>query len=401
MTRISSVEQFRQGIDNILNQQARMNETQLQLSTGKRVNKPSDDPLATTQLLKLSTLKSKTEQYSRNIASARNELGLQETVLTGVSNLLMRVRELVIQANSAAQSNETRAVISDELNNRLDELLQAANTKDPNGEYIFSGFNSRTPAYVASGNGYVYQGDQGERLLQVSEDTQLAVRKNGDDLFSGMKLGDGRFVLQSPTTNTGNAIVTLESASDATLDTYTLTFAQATADDPVTYSVTGAASGVVATGTYRSGDDISFNGVTLSVSSEPEGGDTYTISEAGNQSIFQTVRDVADLLGSELSTNAERAKQSNDLSHAIDSLDQAFFHIQTQRTSLGVSLQSLDLRDDQNQDSVLRIDKQMSELEDLDYAQAVSELNLQTVALQAAQQSYIKIQGLSLFNFMR
>ena len=113
------------------------------------------------------------------------------------------------------------------------------------------------------------------------------------------------------------------------------------------------------------------------------------------------MRDVADLLGSELSTNAERAKQSNDLSHAIDSLDQAFFHIQTQRTSLGVSLQSLDLRDDQNQDSVLRIDKQMSELEDLDYAEAVSELNLQTVALQAAQQSYIKIQGLSLFNFMR
>ena len=68
---------------------------------------------------------------------------------------------------------------------------------------------------------------------------------------------------------------------------------------------------------------------------------------------------------------------------------------------MGVSLQSLDLRDDQNQDSVLRIDKQMSELEDLDYAEAVSELNLQTVALQAAQQSYIKIQGLSLFNFMR
>ena len=129
MTRISSVEQFRQGIDNILNQQARMNETQLQLSTGKRVNKPSDDPLATTQLLKLSTLKSKTEQYSRNIASARNELGLQETVLTGASNLLMRVRELVIQANSAAQSNETRAVISDELNNRLDELLSKVNIK--------------------------------------------------------------------------------------------------------------------------------------------------------------------------------------------------------------------------------------------------------------------------------
>ena len=132
-----SVEQFRQGIDNILTQQARLNETQLQLSTGKKINRPSDDPSASTQLLKLSTLKSKTEQYNRNISAARNELQLQETALDSVNNVLQRVRELMLQANNATQSNESRAAIADEIFNRIDELLQYANSKNPDGEYIF------------------------------------------------------------------------------------------------------------------------------------------------------------------------------------------------------------------------------------------------------------------------
>ena len=184
MTRISSVQQFQQGIDNILRQQERLNETQMQLATGKKINKPSDDPSAATQLVKLSGLKSNTQQYDRNIDAARNQLELQESVLSNVSNVLQRVRELVVQANNATQSNESRAAIADELYNRIDELLQYANTKDPDGEYIFSGFNARTPAYVKSGDGYVYQGDQGERYLQVSEDTQIAVRNSGEDIFA-------------------------------------------------------------------------------------------------------------------------------------------------------------------------------------------------------------------------
>ncbi|MEK9876387.1 MAG: flagellar hook-associated protein 3, partial [Betaproteobacteria bacterium] len=65
MTRISSVQQFQQGIDNILRQQERLNETQMQLATGKKINKPSDDPSAATQLVKLSGLKSNTQQYDR------------------------------------------------------------------------------------------------------------------------------------------------------------------------------------------------------------------------------------------------------------------------------------------------------------------------------------------------
>ena len=122
--RISSIEQFQQGIDSILNQQAKLNQTQLQLATGKKVLKPSDDPAVATQLLNLSSLKANNLQYDRNINTALNELELQESVLASSGNVLQRVRELVIQANNATQSPQTREAIADEISNLADELLQ-------------------------------------------------------------------------------------------------------------------------------------------------------------------------------------------------------------------------------------------------------------------------------------
>ena len=104
--RISSIEQFQQGIDSILDQQAKLNRTQQQLATGKNILSPSDDPAAATQLLTLSSLKAKNLQYDRNVLMAKNELELQESVLASSGNALQRVRELVIQANNATQSVE-------------------------------------------------------------------------------------------------------------------------------------------------------------------------------------------------------------------------------------------------------------------------------------------------------
>ena len=402
MTRISSVEQFRQGIDNILSQQARLNETQLQLSTGKRVNRPSDDPSASTQLLKLSTLKSKAEQYNKNIESARNQLQLQESVLSSVSNVLQRVRELTVQANNATQSNESRAAIADEIYNRIDELLQYANTKDANGEYIFSGFNARSQAFVASGQGYTYQGDQGERMLQISEDLQVAVRSNGAEVFAGSKTGDGRFTLVTNAANQGNALVKMTSVTDATLDDYTLTFvAGANPGDPLTYQVVNSNAAVVATGNYESGTTISFGGVALQIEGDPKAGDSYQVSESTRQDIFTSLKNLADGLNNPNSSSADHAREANNLGGALAAIDQALSNNQTLRTKAGNSLQVVDQREDANLDNLLRIESQISGIEDLDFAEAVSELNLQTVALQAAQQSYIKIQGLSLFNFLR
>ena len=399
--RISSIEQFQQGIDSILNQQAKLNQTQLQLATGKKVLKPSDDPAVATQLLNLSSLKANNLQYDRNINTAQNELELQESVLASSGNVLQRVRELVIQANNATQGLQTREAIADEISNLADELLQLANTKSPSGEYIFAGYNSRTPAFAKSDAGFVYQGDQGQRLLQVSEDTQLAVRDNGADLFQGMMTGDGRFLLETPASNTGDGIVKMSSAIDSISDDYNIVFIQATVADPMTYSVSGAALGVVATGTYQSGEAISFNGVSIEIEGAPTNGDSYQVNRSVRQDVFQSVQSIADALIAGGDTAAQSSKRVNDLGQSISTMDQALEHLQSRRTTVGNRLQVLDTRADENANGLLRLERQTSELNDLDFAEAVSRLNLQTTALQAAQQAYIKIQGLSLFNYLR
>ena len=399
--RISSTEQFQQGIDSILNQQAKLNQTQLQLATGKKVLKPSDDPAVATQLLNLSSLKANNLQYDRNIDTAQNELELQEGVLASSGNVLQRVRELVIQANNATQSPQTREAIADEISNLADELLQLSNSKSPSGEYIFAGYNSRTPAFAKSGAGYVYQGDQGQRLLQVSEDTQLAVRDNGADVFQGMTTGDGRFLLETPASNTGDGLVKMSSTIDAISDNYTITFIQANPGDDLLYSVAGEDTGAVKTGTFAAGEAINFNGISIEIEGTLENGDSYAINRSVRQDVFQSVQAIANALLAGTETGAKSSKLANDLGQSISTMDQALEHLQSRRTIVGNRLQALDTRASENADGLLRLERQTSELNDLDFAEAVSRLNLQTTALQAAQQSYIKIQGLSLFNYLR
>ncbi len=123
----------------------------------------------------------------------------------------------------------------------------------------FSGFNARSQAFVESGGSYTYQGDQGERMLQISEDLQVAVRSSGVDVFASAKTGDGRFTLVTDAANQGNALVSMTSVTDATLDDYTLTFAAgANPGDPLTFQVVDSGATVVASGNYVTEAVISF-----------------------------------------------------------------------------------------------------------------------------------------------
>lgn len=399
--RISSEQQFQQGIDSILTQQAKLNITQEQVASGNRILTPSDDPAAATQILKLSALIASNAQFERNVIFAQNQLELAEGRLGYAGNIIQRVRELVVQANNASQSNETRAAIGGEIQSRLDELVGVANSKDTSGEYIFAGYNAKTIPFVKQGVGYAYQGDQGERLLQISDDLQIKVRTNGADIFQKVPEGDGRFVLTSPASNLGNTLVHANTTSESIVDTYTLVFSQASATDPVSYQISGASSGIVASGTYEDGESISFNGISLIIQGTPEDGDNYTVAPAGKQDVFQTLSDLAQQLQAPKIDGADLAKLSNDLGQTLNGLDQMLGSFLSYRSSVGNRLQQLDVRVTENADSKLRYERSISELRDLDYAEAVGRLNMQMTALQAAQQAYIKVQGLSLFNLLR
>ena len=401
--RISTHQLQQQGINSMLEQQSRMSKTQLQVSTGRRILTPADDPAASAQVLGLTQVKEVIVQHQANADAARARLALEESALTGVGDLLQRVRELAVQASNSVLSNGDRAAIAKEVRQRLDELLSLSNTKDANNEYVFAGHQGLTQPFSANASGgFNYNGDEGQRYLQIGPSRQVAVGDSGTAVFRAIRNGNGTFTTRENTANTGTGVIDPGTVSGTFVpDTYTLAFIQVLSTDPVTYTITGAASGLVASGTYASGSGITFNGVQTSVTGTPAHGDSFTVSSSANQDIFTTVQNFAQALETPLSSPAGQAHFSNTMNRTLIDLDRSLDNVIEVRARVGARLNAIDAQKDINDSFKLQIQETLSNLQDLDYAEAVSRLNLQITGLQAAQQSFIKIQGLSLFNFLR
>ena len=278
-------------------------------------------------------------------------------------------------------------------------MLDVANSKDASGEYIFSGFNASTKPFVKEGDGYQYKGDQGERFLQVSEDIQVQVRDSGATIFQKIREGDGRLKLSSSPENTGNVRIFMQSNVESVVDSYALEFVENGSD--YQYVIKNAAGDTLQTGDYDGSAQVEFNNINLSIEGDPGSSDRFDIQRAGYKDIFTTLQDLADVLSAPADTSADKSIVSNYLGQSLDELDQVMDRFSSARSSLGSRLQQLDTRVGENIDEKIRHDRSISELKDLDYAEAVSRLNMQMTGLQAAQQSYVKIQGLSLFNYLR
>lgn len=401
--RISTQQLQQQGINSMLEQQGKLGKTQLQVSTGRRILTPGDDPAASAQVLNLTQAKEVTQQYQANTEAARTRLSLEENVLSGVGDLLQRVRELTVQANNAPLSNSDRKDIAQEVRQRLDELLGLSNTRDASNEYLFSGYQGLAqPFSPASSGNYNYNGDEGQRYLQIGSNRQVAIGDSGTSVFRAIRNGNGTFSTQENPANTGTGVIDPGTVNGTFVpDTYTLAFIQVLPTDPVTYTVTGVTSGVVSSGTYANGGSLSFNGVQTRVSGAPANGDTFIVSPSANQDIFSTVQNLAQALETSIGSPAGQAQFNNAMNRTLIDLDRSLDNIIDVRTKIGSRLNAIDAQRNLNDSFKLQLQETISNLQDLDYAEAVSRLNLQITGLQAAQQSFIKIQGLSLFNFLR
>jgi flagellar hook-associated protein 3 FlgL len=142
--RLSTLQIYQTGISNILSKQADLARTQQELSSGKRILSPSDDPSGAVRVLDIEEDLRLVDQFQRNASLAEGQLALEDSTLGEVTNVLQRVRELVVQANNATQTPETRSSIAVEVRARLDELVSLANTRDANDEFIFAGFQGRS-----------------------------------------------------------------------------------------------------------------------------------------------------------------------------------------------------------------------------------------------------------------
>lgn len=379
-------------------QQTSLSKLQNQIATGKRVQTPADDPVAAVHILELNRALRESDQYKANADVASNRLALEEQALQDIGSLLERVRQLAVEGNNATVGEQDRKMIATELRSRLGELVDIANRKDGNGEYLFSGFSTQTQPFSRTATGVAYDGDQGNRMLQVGPTQRVQDSHSGSDVFLNIPEGNGTFVLGASSANTGEGVLgagTVVNRSAWQPDDYTLRFTSANGD----YEILDGNGVQVTTGTYTADTAIEFRGVKIDMTGMPAQGDTFTISRSRTEDIFTTMQDLVDSL--EGTSTTSQAQFNTNMARILQQLDQTADHVLKVRAEVGARMASLEAAETSREDHKLELNRMKSDLEDLDYAEAIAQMNQQLVGLQAAQASYTRIAQLSLFNYLK
>ncbi len=397
--RISTSSIYQQSVDAILRQQSALAKTQQQVATGQRVVSAGDDPVAAVQLQALTRLQSQQDQYTRNSNAAQDRLQLEEQALADSTTILQRIRDLALQANNATQTSTDRQYIATEVRARISELQGIANRKDNNGDYLFAGYSAGVQPFARDASGQVqYAGDTGQRSVLIDAAIAVADGDSGARVFTGIKAGNGLFTTAAATGNSGSGSIdtgTIADRSAWTSDTYTVTFAT-----PNSWQVTDSGNNVVASGSYASGAAIAFKGVQVSVSGTPAAGDSFQVAGGTATDLFGSLERLAGSLAGAADSEAARAKLNTALSGSLLQLDQSLDHLSGVRAEVGSRLALIDDVAATRDARLTDVAASISQLRDLDYASAVSKMNQQYVGLQAAQQAYVRIAGLSLFNYL-
>lgn len=404
--RISSNTLFDGNVSALNQQQTRLLQTQQQISTGRRILTASDDPVAATRALDVTQSDAMNTQYASNRTAVRHTLSLAESTLQSVTSLLQDVRTAAISAGNGAFANSDRQTIAAELSGRLQELTGLANSTDGAGNYLFAGFQSKTQPFVDTPAGMGYFGDDGQRLAQAGASRQMASSNSGSDVFMRIKDGNGTFVTQAATANTGSGVASMGNVINPALLTghnYQIDFTVAAG--VTTYSVmdnsTLPAPTVLSAGNpYMSGQAISFDGMQFDVQGAPANGDAFTVSPSANESIFKTISDLIAALNTPLANGTGMAQLTGSLNRGLNNLDNALNKILTTRSSLGLRLNEIDALQTAGEDLSLQFRQMLSELQDVDYNKALSDLTQQQMYLQAAQKTFSKVAGLSLFDYL-
>jgi flagellar hook-associated protein 3 FlgL len=395
--RISTLEFHRQAVRAMQDSESRLSRTELQLATGRAILQPSDDPAGTKRILDLDQVVASQAQFQRNAAVALSRLSLEESTLGSVGDALVRARELALQGANATLGAGDRKALAVEVRARLEDVLALANVQDGEGDYLFAGYQAQTrPFERDAGGAYVYAGDTHERRVQVGSGQLLVTADSGHEVFVAIASGNGTFATREAPGNQGTGVIEAGSVTGPvayTGETYTVTFTS-----PSTYDVVGSDSGTVVTGAaFEPGAAVTLPGLRVAIQGAPAAGDSFTVEPSREQDLFTTLEGLAEAL--EGAATAGTGFQ-NAIGRALTDLDRGLDRILQVRAGVGARLNVAETQQALAEDFELHARESLSDIEDLDYAEASGRLQLQLLALQASQQAFVKIRGLSLFNYL-
>lgn len=391
--------------------QVNIAQTQQQISTGRRILTPADDPAAAARAVELSQSDSANTQFASNRTAAINTLSLSDGFLQSVTSLLQDAQTTTLDAVSQNSNAANRTALATHLQGSLQELLGLANSTDGTGSYLYSGGQGGVQPFANSAGGVTYQGDDVQHKIQAATSRQISITDSGADLFMRIKNGNGTFQAAPAATNSGSGIISQGVVTNGTLfngNSYQLTFAVAAG--VTTYSINDTTSGApvaltppVSNVPYVSGQAISFNGIQFDIKGTPANGDTFNVSPSTNQSVFDTLNKLITTLGTPIPTGnaAATAAYQQGLNAATAALDYSLNTVLGVRATIGARLNELDALNITGDSLGLQYKQTLSKTQDTDYTKAISDLTQQNMNLQAAQKSFAQVSSLSLFNYLR
>jgi len=379
--------------------ESNLSKTQNQISSNQSFTTASQNPTAAGAVNNYNQALAQSQQYVTNSNSAQTRLSTEDSTLSQVQTQLQSLRDLALEANNSTLSAQDRSAIATQATQIQASLVALANTQDGNGEYLFGGFSSQTQPFTLSATGATYNGDQGQRQVQIAPGQGIADSDNGNAVFNQIKTGNGVFVATAALANTGTGALgaATVSAAAGTYDggTYSINFTA-----PGTYEVRDSTNALVTSGTYTDGGTISFHGVQVTLTGQPAAGDSFSVAPSANQSMFTTVQNLVTALQTSASTSAGMTQLNNSMGAAINNIDQALGNMSNVRASIGARLNTITTQQSVAGSQQIQLQTSISSLQSLDYASAITTLDQQNTTLSAALQAYTITQGLSLFKYL-
>ena len=400
--RLSTAGMHRSNINSILEQQTRMARTQTQVTTGKKFQTASEDPIGAVRVAGLERKLADNAQYGRNSDIIKSRLSSEEQTLADITSVLQSARDSTLAGANATLGQAERKMIANQVRQNLSALMEMANRQDGNGEYLFAGTSTATRPFAQGASGVIYQGDQTTRQIRISSTQSLTDVHAGVDAFMGLTERNGVFRTTVSAANTGNATIGVGTMTDPTswvAGNYTVQFTSATdwqvVDDSTPTPV------VIASGTgFTSGQSISFLGISVDITGALAANDSFSVTPAQDTDIFAMLDELARTLEGDAAIAGSEAEFRAEIGASILNLDAALERVVSVRAEVGTRLQAIDTAAEFRDSEEVDLQELISDIRDVDYASAISKLNQQYTSLQAAQATYSKIAQLSLFDYL-
>ncbi|GGY06615.1 flagellar hook-filament junction protein FlgL [Paludibacterium paludis] len=305
--RISTFTTYYIGSTDMSNLQSTLQKLQMQLDTQKRVVNPSDDPVAASQILQLSQSNGRNDQFITNNKSVESTLAISETAIGNSINVMRSLKELAVQAGGGGLSVTQLQSMQVQVTQYFNQLVANANTTDGIGTYLFGGNKDNAPPFTAdSALNTTYNGDTGQRLVEISSSRRIPTNEVGSQVF-------------------GN-----------------------------------------------------------------------TPASSSPTALFDSVKAFHDLLGQ----NPKPANFATQLTTIMGNMDAASQNLVNAQASIGSRRKENEDTQNTAEDATLQYKSAISNLQDLDLPQTISDFSLTQASLQYSQLTFNKITSLSLFNYI-